>query len=420
MLERLAPEVGAGRAGLAEAREVGRNRQSTDDLSTTVTSACAATNGGGILHLLRSLEVGGLERAVVRLASRGREAAIPHHLFLYDLPFRQGGGDVDPLDVPWTFHPRQRGLDLVLAHRIASYARERMLNVVHAHNVTSAVYAALARRMAWPRRLRVVVTIHTLPGHHGPLARGLVRWALRQSDRVVAVSHELRHRLREARWLAECGVIRNGIQLDRFSPAVPALNWRRRLGIAPHVLLVGHLGRFDPLKRHADLVAAARLLEIKMPGSFAFLLAGDGPGRTAIVEAAADLSNVYLPGVVQEVSDLLRCLDIFMLCSDHEGTPLALLEAMATGVPSVCTAVGDIPRIVGAGTKRAAALLVRPGDPVGLAEAVAVLAQSRAERERLGLNARRLAAGMSFEGEWGSYFRIYAELVASVAAARLY
>jgi glycosyltransferase involved in cell wall biosynthesis len=122
---------------------------------------------------------------------------------------------------------------------------------------------------------------------------------------------------------------------------------------------------------------------------------------------------------VTDMPALFRALDIFVLCSAHEGTPLALLEAMACGVPCVATAVGGVPHVLGLGTdEETAGVLVPPLTPWALAEAIGRLAGAPSERHRLALAARRRAHAFSLASEWNSYCALYEDAGGSTAYRR--
>jgi glycosyltransferase involved in cell wall biosynthesis len=170
--------------------------------------------------------------------------------------------------------------------------------------------------------------------------------------------------------------------------------------------MVGHIARFDPVKRHVDLIETARRLH-RAALPVAFVLVGQGELLEAARSAAAGLPNVHFLGSSDEIPGLLRRLDAFVLCSDHEATPLALLEAMACGLPCVATAVGGVPAVLASGAAAAAGILVPPRDPEALAAALARLAADPDMRARLSRAARARALEFSFERTWRSYSALY-------------
>lgn len=357
----------------------------------------------GVVHWVQGLGVGGMERAALQLAARGRTAGFDDRLAVYDRDPRAEGG-LDPRGVPVDFVPRRRGLDPTLARRLRRSLEACGAGVVHAHNDTALVYAALALR-GMRRRPRLVATFHNAPARPTLGARLAARWASRRAQSVVAVSAELAARLRRDGWLETCGSIPNGVDPAAFAPAGPVLGLRARLGFPDGALVVGHVGRFDANKRQADLVAAIRLVRAREPLARC-VFAGDGPERAAVERAAGGDPAIRFAGSIGDVAAFLREIDVFALTSADEGMPMALLEAMACARPIVATRAGGVPEALGDGEP--CAELVPAGDARVLAGAIASLLASPARRAALGARARARAEGaLSFERTWSAYAPLY-------------
>jgi glycosyltransferase involved in cell wall biosynthesis len=137
------------------------------------------------------------------------------------------------------------------------------------------------------------------------------------------------------------------------------------------------------------------------------LLVGDGPERSAIETEIARLSlqkSVTLLGVRSDIPEILAASDVFLLSSNREGLPLAVLEAMAAGVPVVATNVGDLPMIVKDGVT---GLLVNPDDECEFANALFELLSNENRAKELGNRARKLAEGFSVEAMVRAYESLY-------------
>jgi L-malate glycosyltransferase len=382
-----------------------------------VSAAHVGSTATSVVHLLSGLRIGGKERAALRLAQYGRGQGFRHELVLHDTPFRSTELDFTPGDIPVHFLRRGRGIDLQFAWRLGRLFGALHADVVHAHNDSALFYAVLGALVPGSGHPRVVTTLHTLPMARSLRSRPLV-WLAGKQSYVVAVSEELRDQLFGSGWLSSCGTVWNGVDLDAFRPDGPSAGWREQLGVGSAEVLVGHIGRFDPVKRHIDLVEAAKLLRVRMP-TLHFVLVGQGNLQTEIRERAAALPNVHFVPNVTDMPALFRALDIFVLCSAHEGTPLALLEAMASGVRCVATAVGGVPHVLGLGTdEETAGVLVPPLTPWALAEAIGRLAGAPSERHRLALAARRRAHAFSLASEWNSYCALYEDAGGSTAYRR--
>jgi glycosyltransferase involved in cell wall biosynthesis len=365
-----------------------------------------------LVHFLGSLEVGGKERVALQLARRARAAGWDPELFLFDAPYRGPEVDLDPGDLPVDFLARRPGFDLRLVLGLARHWRRSRPQLVHAHNDTGVFYACAAALLTGARGPAVCATFHNRPLHDTPNARRLTRWAARRADRITAVSDELAEQLVADGWVTRCRTLWNGVDLDEFTAEGPTDGWRERLNVPPHALLVGHIGRFAPVKRHVDLLAAARVLADRAP-PMVFVLVGQGPLHDEIEALAAGAENVRFVPRVTDVPAFLRELDLFVLSSDHEAAPRAVLEAMACGRPIVATEVGGVPRLL----VRGAGVLVRPRDPSALADAILALARSPEERRLLGEGARVRSERFSTEDEWRAYAKLYADALGDRGAS---
>ena len=273
-------------------------------------------------------------------------------------------------------------------------------DVVHTHMGKAGALGRLAARAAG-----VPVRVHTFHGHHlsapfpaGVLSRGAERLLGTVTTCAVALSPlqrrdlVVRHHVLPDRKVA---VVGPGVDLDAMRAAVdPArvLALRAQLA-APGRRLAVWLGRFVPPKDPRLLVRALRILEEDGRRPVRVVMAGDGPMRRAVMAEAADLvaaGAVVFPGAVASPASLLAAGDLVVLSSRSEGTPIALLEAAALGVPAVSTAVGGVPDVL---RDRQTGLLCAPGDAGGLADALATLARDPALRARLGATAQREADG---------------------------
>lgn len=356
-----------------------------------------------VLHLLSGLEIGGKEKVALQLARRGRREGHDHRLLLFDTPFRSAEIDFDPHDVPWHFTQRAPGIDLTLPSRIQAHARQHGTRVIHAHNDSAIFYGALAALLS-RRRIKLIGTFHTWPSHDTATARVMTRYTAKAAHCVTSVSAELRTRLLQHRWLDECIALPNGIDLHEYAACDG--EWRRHLQLHDDAVLVAHVGRLDPIKRQEDLIVAAREIA-STHADIAFVLVGRGPYREALERRAAGIGALRFVDKIDNMAGFLRAVDIFVLCSDHEASPLALLEAMAAGRAIIATAVGGIPDIVTDPLQGLSAILVPPRRPDLLAAQIRELAADPAHRAALGDKARRRAEAFSFDRQWDGYRRLY-------------
>jgi sugar transferase (PEP-CTERM/EpsH1 system associated) len=180
--------------------------------------------------------------------------------------------------------------------------------------------------------------------------------------------------------------IPNGVDADRFLPGSD-LELRKELGISERELVIGTIGRLDPVKNHLGLIHAVRQLQ-RNGCPVRLVIVGDGPLRDDIegyVQTSQLIPSAIQLGYRSDVARLYRMFDIFVLNSFAEGMSNTLLEAMACGLPIVCTAVGGNVELV---EDKVTGLWVQPGDDNALARALADLIQVPSAREMFAANAR--------------------------------
>ncbi len=202
--------------------------------------------------------------------------------------------------------------------------------------------------------------------------------------------------------------IPNGVDPEHFRPADPEARRRARarFGLPASAHVVGSVGGLRAVKDHALLLRAAATLD-EPPW---ILLAGEGPQRPALEALATDLGlseRTRFAGFLEDPAEAYAALDLFALPSRSEQMPLALVEAMACGLPVVATAVGDVEEILAGG-----GLTVPPGEPQAFARALATLLADEDLRRRLGAaNRRRVRAQYPLAKTLESYTALYRRLI---------
>jgi len=239
---------------------------------------------------------------------------------------------------------------------------------------------------------------YTWPDLRARLYNQVDRWSLRAASRVVTVSQPFRQELIRRGVPAErIDIVHNAIEPDwgRAAAAgqVPT-ELRARMGIDASRKVVLIVGRLSREKDHLALLRAVSQLKIARAGEVAanlhLLIVGEGPERARIEAAIRDLGLsqvVTLTGQVPSAEPYYAIADLAVLSSLSEGSPNALLEAMAARVPVVATAVGGIPEIV---SDRESALLVAPRDPDALCRAIRELLTNEALARDLAARANEL------------------------------
>ena len=347
------------------------------------------------------------------------------HLFSHDVPPRlaRSSGPVEmhvAQGVPYPlFHSTPH--DLAIASRILDLHRDQPLDVIHAHYVLPhAVTAVLARSAAgerFPDRPppRVVTTLHgtdiTLVGND-PSYAPLVHYAIRASDAVTAVSHDLARRTRanfgEDITPCEIEVVPNFVDVDVFRPGRGTGEAAAGDDGGPPTAV--HASNFRPVKRVPWMVRAfARATE----GTDARLvLVGDGPDQTECRRLARELGlgeRVTFLGTRDALPELLAPADVYLLASREESFGLSALEAMASGTPVVATDVGGVAEVVVDGET---GCLAPAEDLEAFAQALAGLLNDRDRAQEMG-RAARARAVQHFERRRvvRSYEALYARLI---------
>jgi glycosyltransferase involved in cell wall biosynthesis len=189
------------------------------------------------------------------------------------------------------------------------------------------------------------------------------------------------------------------------------------------MLVIGTVGRLTPVKGQRALLQAVAIVRNLRPDLYRrlrVLIVGDGPLRRELADLVAQLelaASTWLPGDRNDVPVLLQAMDVFVLPSLAEGISNTVLEAMATGLPVVATAVGGNLELVEEGFNGS---LVPVGDPPALAQALIPLLEVASERARLGANARR-RVGQRFDWKRtvSSYLGVYDGLLQLPAGERI-
>lgn len=287
--------------------------------------------------------------------------------------------------------------DVRAFRRLYRIMRNRRPHIVHTHTAKAGFLGRLAGRLA-----RVPIVVHTYHGHvlagyyDRPMNVALRRMEqalARMTDCLVAVSERVRDDL-VALGVAEASrvrVIPLGLELDPFLASDPLRGqFRREWGLDPTHRLVGIVGRIFAIKNHRLFLEAAALVA-KADPSARFIVVGDGDLRSKMEEHARTLGIaplVVFTGWRRDLPRIYADLDVLVVSSNNEGTPVSAIEAMAAGKPVVATHVGGLPDLVADGRS---GRLVPPGDAAALAWAVIELLANGAVRARMGCEGRATA-----------------------------
>lgn len=347
-----------------------------------------------IAHIVSSLNVGGMEQFVARLAEHQHRDGHTVCIFtLHDGPLREtasaGGVAVQLIGGNYRF---TRSVHTLLRFR------NFQPDIIHAHNTTSLHFAALGRLSS---RAKLIITYH---GRGKGIPRRLSAWERYLTTAAVTVSHAVVDQA-EKDFAGKVSVIRNGIAPSE--PKRPRNEVRAALGLGENVAAIC-VARMDALKGHKTLLDALAILK-KQEQRLTVLLVGDGAERAALEQQASalglDTSCLRFLGFRQDITDLLAASDLFVLPSLSEGLPLSVLEAMSQGIPIVASCVGGIPEVVIEGEN---GLLVPPNDSEALAEAMTTLLTDPKRRTMMGQAGQtRVRSEFSFTGMAERYASLY-------------
>ncbi|HEV2753693.1 MAG TPA: glycosyltransferase [Solirubrobacteraceae bacterium] len=273
-------------------------------------------------------------------------------------------------------------------------------DVVHAHVYQAAPPALILGGLS---RAIVVVTEHYTGFARGLVSgydRALARISFQRADLVAPVSRELAGHLRRLAPRARIEPVANVVDTDTFRPPSTA---RQQAG-PPRLLNVGTLSE---KKGHDHLLEAVAML----PGGETLDIVGEGELRGHLerrVDALGLRERVRLlgPRPKEEVAEMMRAADLFVLSSLHENLPVVLIEAQASGLPAVATRVGGVPELIDPD----AGELVEPGDPAALAQAIARSLARRGELDWQAL-ASRAAERYGYDAIERRWTALYEELL---------
>lgn len=367
-----------------------------------------------IVHLTYILDFGGLETLIVEAINKMPVDQYRHAIVCLtrftDFRHRitRPGVEVYALD-------KQPGLGLGTHASLWRLLRRLRPTVLHTYNLACAEYAFTAALAGVP------VRVHAEHGRDAadPQGKNRKHQLLRRLltpfiDCFVAVSDDLQQwLLREVRIPADkVLLIDNGVDTAQFTPAPSG--HASLFGFAGDSFVIGTVGRVQDVKNHASLIDAFIALCALLPEQRARLklvIVGTGPLLPALerqVAAAGMQDAILLAGARNDIAQVMQSFSLFAMSSIAEGTPVTLLEAMASGLPVVSTRVGGIPDLV---RENHTGALVASGDVPAMAAALASYVQDPALARHHGAAARTLVqAHYSIDAMLAAYAGLYARL----------
>ncbi|MEY4753559.1 MAG: hypothetical protein RJA44_1234 [Pseudomonadota bacterium] len=368
-----------------------------------------------LMHVVDSLEFGGLERVVTDLAIAQKRRG--HQVMVFSLQSTDGlMPQLLEAGVDVVVGHKRRTADLAMLSKMRAHINERGIDIVHAHNFVPSYHIGVATLLMRPRPVQVC-TCHDMGTRlSNDRLRKLFLWSLKNTAGVAMVGQQVYDRfvgggLVEA---AKAATVLNGVPVDKFAPTPERrAQARRTLGIQHDELLIGAVGRLVELKNHQLLIEILPALAQQFP-KLRLAVIGGGPLEQKLkdkAQACGVAERVMILGQRSDVADLSQGFDIFAMPSLTEGLSIALLEACATRLPIVATAVGGNPEIIEHGST---GLLVPPADGAALQQALTTLLGDISLRERMAQAACNwVARNASLESLCDSYDRFYEQALAT-------
>jgi len=337
-----------------------------------------------ILQVCSAREIGGGERHLADLANA--LARREHDVYAALVPSSPLPAELSGLPGQNILElPMRNSLNIASAFKLARFVRANQIEIVHAHVARDYPLAALAAGRGRPR---LVLTRHVL----FPLNR-IHKLTLRRVAHVIAVSQAVADSLRAQHIFRDdrIVVIHNGIDVERFNRRNEAGFYDRR----KTEMRVGMIGHLAPIKGQEDFIHAATIV-CAQRSDVNFIIAGEDKSRTGeyrrnieqlIRELGLD-QRIRLTGWMDDVAELLSTLDLFVSPSRSEPFGLAIVEAMAAGVPVIATTSEGAREIIDA---EKTGRLVPIGDVGGLANAMCELLDNPKARQSFSANGQRAA-----------------------------
>jgi len=301
-----------------------------------------------IVHLIKSLGRGGAETLLPETLRYHDVSSFEFH-YIYFLPWKNqlvpeltsGGGIVNNL-------PATNNIKILLSvNEIIAYIEDNNITLIHCHLPWAGF---LGRLIHFKTGIPVIYSEHNKQERYHFLTRIINKWTFNFQSLAIAVSNDVKTSITNSiKPRVPVKTISNGIDtLKFFRNSIAGVAIRNELGISNNHIVIGSLGVFRVQKRldkWLEVFAAIHKLLPMVRG----VLVGDGPLKNQLLKKRNELGLdevVFMPGLKTNSSDWLSTMDIFMMTSEFEGLPLALLEAMSCSCAVICTNAGGIKEVI--------------------------------------------------------------------------
>ncbi len=309
-----------------------------------------------VMHLMLSMEVGGMENGVANILRNTRDSLDNYLCCLEKIGTL--GGMLDGSAVSIVNMSKKPGFSIPLIYKLSRLLIRNKIDILHSRCWSTLVYGYAASRIAGTPGL--VHSEHGVFNLDYERRRKLYSYIVKRADRLLTVSSSLKDRIEEIVNQTDLRIktIVNGVDTEKYRPA-PNRDYGKQFGLKEKDVIIGSVGRLEKVKNYELFIETISRIKDK---SVKGVLVGDGPERSNLENMARALNMqdrfIFL-GKREDVSEIMPLFDIYVCSSHSEGLSNTILEAMASGVPSVATRVGGNPEIVCEGET---GFLVKPGD----------------------------------------------------------
>lgn len=363
-----------------------------------------------LLYLIESDDPGGAENVTLALTKHFRHQ---YHIvigclwrgWIYNQLIAIG---LDPIVIPTDSGP----VDFKLLHHLIRLIKRERISLIHSHLFDINFYSSVAGKIA---KVPHLCTEHG--DIHHPLKtskKNLIKAKILSlcSDKIVFVSKYTKTAFCNISKLpkGKSAVIYNGIELCNFGKSIDIKKKKIQLGLRLEDPVVGSVGSLYPVKGQIYLLKAAKKLLQKFP-NVKIIIIGRGELENKLKEEAKNLNitdHVLFLGFREDTHELLKAMDVFVLPSLSEAMPLALIEAMACGLPTIASNVGGISEVIDDGLT---GFIIPPADPEALADRITYLLENPQCAIEIGKKAlQKVKANFDLQTMIKNYSSIYDEI----------
>ncbi len=357
-----------------------------------------------LLHLVNTVDLGGLEILVLELARRLKREGID----VIIATFQDGKlkEDFDSIGIPVVTIPKRDGFDRNVIGAIRKLCKQKKINIIHSHNYTPWVYSSLSKGINGD--LKLVHTEHAIDLSTHGIRKRIIEFLLSlATNQIIADSNFIANFLIKSELIRKnkVSVIYNGVDHVQFTP-------RTEESPAADKIIFTIVARLVTIKNHFLLIDAFGKLVQQQKFAAELWIVGDGPLMDDLVARAKEIGsgdNIVFWGQRDDIPNILSQSDVFVLPSNSEGLSVSLLEAAASGLPIIASDVGGSSDIVVNGKT---GYLFRKNDCNQLVYLMEKLAKNPKLRRKLGKNGReRIERLFTFDKMLERYLAVYYSVV---------